>query len=587
MSTKATAKAHTFDNGNGNDDDDNDDSCPTCSSRRWTNNFDGNNRCLTCGFLRPRPSNDGLNDDEGEYVATVGRRTTKKPVKSVLQQHGHDGPDGGPSSRRKRRFFDGVERNRFHVLAHQLILRRQVWVLVREMGVMAELEEVVRSLWEERVQKLAETGVLDQSVTSAFASHQTPVTTDDETEAGSIGRWQSRRTASLELDVRIPKLVETIALCHLSTAYILRQPVFLGDFLRWIETRQIPFTNAFDELPETMRERMDNYGLSRTRRKEAISPDWLQLRTLKLVMGYQKVLGLEVPPLNFSQCLFRLVVETAMPIEVYAATKVIAQVLELKFEYPKWQNPNGIRALPDRLLAACFVVAVSVLYPFDGRTRTPKSSSEPAAAVVDWRRWVEERKTLQANLERKGRPLRHFEGLETTEADALLMDESQVDKYLDWFEETFVSTRATMKAVIDPTKDAFTRDILEFFPLTGSKSQNHSSTKSKADVNEAYMTAVKATQANLIINKPSQDINVLRPGEATWIYRDALPEGTARTFYSEVSELIGTSVKSLHNAVLNIEDRLENWSAKLQRERTKLSSGSSQKQTRKRRLLGQ
>jgi RNA polymerase I-specific transcription initiation factor RRN7 len=513
------------------------DRCPTCNSTRWVNNHDGNERCQVCGFLRPITlENDS---DEGEYVLSMGTRTVRKKEKREKAQ----------------KYFKGFERNRFHLLSHQVILRKQVWQMVNELDLPQELEELVRGLWEARVEKLAEGGKLDASVRAEFST-QDPDKSDTEAEEGQYGY------DPIPMD-SMPVIVDTIMFCYLG-CYILRQPIFLGDFLRWIQKGKFTYLNAYDALPEPMRERLDGLGMKRTVRRQALEEKRLGMRIYRGILGFEKDMGLVLPPLNVPLCLIRMIQELALPLEVYTATKVIARISGNEFLYPTTTAVNGVRRIPDRCLVGCLITAVLLLYPFDEKTRLPTRNNEAAVAVINWEKWATKREELEKANKDKDRPLTHNEGLEITEIDAIYMNETQTDRYLDWFEDTFVDMRSFM---FNQDKDAFTREMLQLFP-------QHPSTKAPTDHNEdttikdaSSEAALKDTQANLIINKPTSDTDVLRPGQATPQYRtfDSLPKGPARTFYKAAAELVGITVVDLVDMVKLTQDLAHVWAI---RERT-------------------
>jgi RNA polymerase I-specific transcription initiation factor RRN7 len=524
--------------------------CPNCNSVSFVNNQDGNERCQVCGFLRPiTQENDS---DEGEYVLSMGTRTVRKKEKRE----------------RAQKYFKGFERNRFHLLAHQVILRRQVWQLVHELGLPEELEEVVRGLWEAKVEKLAEGGKLDASVRAEFST-QDQEKSDTEAEESNYGHDPVPMGS-------MPIIVDTLMLCYLG-CYILRQPVFIGDFLRWIQRGKFLFLNAYDALPEPMRERLDGLGIKRTVRRQALEEKRLGMRIYRSILGFEKDMGLVLPALNVPLYLIRMIQDLALPLEVYTATKVIARITGNDFQYPTTTIRHGVRRTPDRCLVGCLVTAVLLLYPFDGKKRLPTSKNEPAVAVIDWERWAIKREELNQEMENKERPLTHNEGVKVTEIDAMYMDDSETDRYLDWFEDTFVDMRSFM---FNQDKDAFTREIFHLFPL-------HPSTKTTIDVDqtttEKSTTAqmmIKDTQANLLINSPVADTQALRPGEANPQYRsfDNLPIGPARVFYQAVAELVGITIAEVVDMGKLTQDLARLWATR-ERHARKAAQGKKVEQS--------
>jgi RNA polymerase I-specific transcription initiation factor RRN7 len=513
------------------------DQCPQCNSRRWTDNGDGNDRCLVCGYIRARLA-DTL-DDEEDFGA-VGKTTRKKREKI-----------NRPSSK----YFRGSEQKRFHLLAHQLILRKQLWWLIQEKKLPVELEELVRALWEQRINVLS--SQLDAGDAKATFSSGDMFTSGSDTETSGYG------VTPISLS-RMPKLQETLVLCYMGL-YILRQPIFVGDLISWVQNNELLYYQAFDTLPEDMRERMDPGGLMRTRRKSVIKPRIFQRTVYRLIRGYHKELGMELPALNFPLYLYRIIQDLALPLEVYPAVKKLAGLIGYAFEYPTSGTRSDMHLLPDRKLAALVVVAVKLMYPFDSVERIPSTNEEPAATVVDWDKWIHDRKKLQ-------RKFSYEEGMKVTEVDALYMENTQLDRYMEWFAENMLETRDFM---IGNNDDTFTQHILAMFPVD-SHGKSLPRSEETGDDKAVQLTLLKNTQSNLIVRKAIGETHsassktIIRPGSQYRRYRsnEEPPEGNIKSFLEATAELLGVEMESLLAVVFKAELSLEKW-AKNERARSR------------------
>ena len=94
----------------------------------------------------------------------------------------------------------------------------------------AELETVVKDLWELRIRLLKDKLKTTADADEVFSSQPQ---TDTEVEEGEnqMGekRWDLRSK-------QMPKILETLSICYNGDA-VLRLPIGLGDFHRWLQSR--------------------------------------------------------------------------------------------------------------------------------------------------------------------------------------------------------------------------------------------------------------------------------------------------------------------------------------------------------------
>jgi RNA polymerase I-specific transcription initiation factor RRN7 len=171
-----------------------------------------------------------------------------------VQQDEDDFNSQGRITRRKReekerveKVFRGREATQLFLQCYQLVLWKQVKWLIDVKGLPDELETVVRDLWSVRLRAVKSLGEEDAgaggSETVGFTSQSdwegTGTDTDGIESSGGVGR-RSRKKARQE---GLPRLVDTLALCYLGTL-LLRLPVTLGEFHRWVEQEDIIFVQA-------------------------------------------------------------------------------------------------------------------------------------------------------------------------------------------------------------------------------------------------------------------------------------------------------------------------------------------------------
>ena len=93
---------------------------------------------------------------------------------------------------------------------------------------------------------------------------------------------------------------------------------------------------------------------------------------------------------------------------------------------------------PEVLLMALVVVSAKLLYALDGVERTPRSARDPRCLRPDWAVWREAVEGSQRDREHGGRHLERGREYEVAPNDALTVEGSMLDDYMDWFESMWV-----------------------------------------------------------------------------------------------------------------------------------------------------
>ena len=138
----------------------------------------------------------------------------------------------------------GREARELYLQCYQLILWKQCFFLVSVKGFPKELETVVRDLWGLRLGVVhggqgAAGGGTDQFGSMGFSSMSEGEGTDS--DGRSMVSSRSRKS-DVERD-KLPKLVETLALCYLGTLLI-RLPTSMSEIYMWAAREEMIFTRA-------------------------------------------------------------------------------------------------------------------------------------------------------------------------------------------------------------------------------------------------------------------------------------------------------------------------------------------------------
>lgn len=177
------------------------------------------------------------------------------------------------------------------------------------------------------------------------------------------------------------------------------------------------------------------------------------------------------PPLNTTLMTFRYIKDLGLPrmssrttisfliltifdllVEIYHSVKRLSDLISLTFIWNglSTHNQKRVSAWPEARLMSLVIIATKLLYGLDGISRAPKSNTEPAAVGLRWEAW--DRFLRLGNTERRG--LLGDLGQETgkkelevdvKEADIFGMNETDLDKYMDWFEKTWADNSNTKR----------------------------------------------------------------------------------------------------------------------------------------------
>lgn len=476
------------------------------------------------------------NDDDDNFGQVKGRVARKqREAKEKATRH-----------------LSGNAARELYLECLQLVLRRQAWWLVHEQKLPAELETVVRDLWDLRIRNFAglrraagetdaesgaESGV--DSGTELFSSQagseSDASTATTRTTASRARSW----TSESGQDWNLPGLFHCLALCYLA-CLSLSLPVRVGHIYNWAKNGQLLFLGALDEVPGEMTLRLPgSYHRALTVKHTSFQGGELHQAVLELILEYHLNYDMVFPPLNTPLLLLHYLRELALPAEVYVHVRAMIRLLHAEFAFNMKKKRFKLLDHPDILLISSVVFATKLLYPFDGEERPPVSYRDPSSIQIDWNRWRE----LMRDESSEGLERRDINKLQPD--DAWTISDRKIDDYLDWYEETQIKTGTE------------TQELREMFPLAGRRRQNPRNELTEEQVDERLKTA----QSFVKSIKPVQGGWVKRAGEDHAVYRSAedMPE-IAQAFYRKAAELSGLSLGKLVKAVQALEVRVHRWS---------------------------
>lgn len=207
-------------------------------------------------------------------------------------------------------------------------------------------------------------------------------------------------------------------------------------------------------------------------------------------------------------------------------------------------------------MIAVVVVCTKLFFPFDNVKRYPTSAREPAAQVIDWKLWGQAQRQFD-NRETAGGRIGKGNEVLVNETDVFNMTLSQLDEYMDWYENSWLDSSKAPNQLAD------------MFPTgrTGMETHPQAGPQLEGDYDEAIASKLQSVMGQL---KPRRAISeedasnlesdVPRPGSSYQRYRreSDLPE-TAKTFYEAAAKVAGISLPMLVRAVFQTELKLERW----------------------------
>lgn len=196
--------------------------CPECRAKKWyiENGF---RYCQNGHRVQFWVEYDATEED----VLGLGQVTRRKR-------------DDTDEDKPKKRLSGAAARTLF-LECLQIMLRKQVAWMVREKNHPAELEAVVRDLWDLRLRGCPREEEEDIKRDVMFHSSQDDFSTPEENGAFT-GREESW-DPSLGPKWPTPSVVDTLVVCYFA-CLLLRFPTTLGDIRNWADAGQMPYRKA-------------------------------------------------------------------------------------------------------------------------------------------------------------------------------------------------------------------------------------------------------------------------------------------------------------------------------------------------------
>lgn len=529
-----------------------------CKSRLWRV-VDGQKVCRN-GHVKAGEYEIG--EDEDDFAASQGRRLTIPSQQTAASQ---------PSNPENEILY-GKDGNALFMQCFQLILRKQVEWLIKVQGLKPELAKVVKNLWALYISdtKFAKTqyGEGEESEDASDLATATTTTTtttaraadeeeSSEGEGEEVGGGEQKQVHVEKIVIEHVELVHSIILCYLGCV-LLRIPVYIYDFNRWVYRYEIPYMKSLMLVPYEMRKKLPMYYHSQLTPRGAPIADRLHEELQKLVFLFHDSHKLDFPAPSWDPLLFKVVHDLLLPPEVWvAARKLLAQGQVNQWWKPDLQRTRRIekRRMPELVCVCTVVVCVKLCFGLEDDSDYRGDIINPDSVAnlgLNWSVWADMLRKLWVEDESLS---------EADERDVLFWDEAKLDRYLTWFEENFIQQGAdhqraiSQKRLYDMFPVGIYNDQGELIRRTGTNGRRRESfsvAPKPGTVGEILTFVHASTQ-----QKTEEDISPAeeyQPGARYASYRtnDSMPV-LIDTLYQATARLAAVRVDTIRSIVHHIE----------------------------------
>lgn len=201
----------------------------------------GGERCEECG------SRHWYSEDALRYCRNGHRLEGYAPHEAGEDEYGTTGKVTRRKKEKRERAavkLEGAAGRELYLECLQIILRKQIWWLIKERGLPAELEEIVRAFWGLRVRDLPahdDEFQRDSSLGASETDVRDGELSDGPVETNRVWRPQPGKRLNL------PALIDTLALCYLG-CFTLRLPISTANFCHWAQRGDLEFLAAVCNL---------------------------------------------------------------------------------------------------------------------------------------------------------------------------------------------------------------------------------------------------------------------------------------------------------------------------------------------------
>ncbi|KAF5503267.1 Ubiquitin-60S ribosomal protein L40 [Colletotrichum fructicola] len=379
--------------------------CEHCGSRKWYLE-NGLRYCAKEGHQLEGYVEFDLGDEDFGQKGKVSRK--EKQIKE-----------------RVRRVLTGPPARDLYLECLQLILREQVMWLVDVKGHKAELETVVRDLWDLRIRGAASAVENDSASEAELSLFSSQIDLSQDEQPSNRTQGAQNWTPESGSEWPAPRLMDTLALCFLG-CMLLRMPTRTGDLARWARAGNIPYKHSYRKLPQEMRDRLPAYYSTVLKAAHLAKFDHGELHAavLSLALSFNSNYGIVFPPLNDVLMTLQYVRELGLPIETISVARRIPLIVNLPYEFPLGKSRLRLIHQPEILLVAVIVLTTIHCFPLE-ESKSPVQEGK-LFLIPDFK-WDEWRTSMAPALAPETVPTADYLGV--TASHITSMAQAELDEY--------------------------------------------------------------------------------------------------------------------------------------------------------------
>ncbi|KAF4807040.1 Ubiquitin-60S ribosomal protein L40 [Colletotrichum siamense] len=424
---------------------------------------------------------------------------------------------------RVRRVLTGPPARDLYLECLQLILREQVMWLVDVKGHKAELETVVRDLWDLRTRGAASAVENDSASEAELSLFSSQIDLSQDEQPSNRTQGAQNWTPESGSEWPAPRLMDTLALCFLG-CMLLRMPTRTGDLARWARAGNIPYKHSYRKLPQEMRDRLPAYYSTVLKSAHLAKFDHGELHAavLSLALSFNSNYGIVFPPLNDVLMTLQYVRELGLPIETISVARRIPLIVNLPYEFPLGKSRLRLIHQPEILLVAVIVLTTIHCFPLE-ESKSPVQEGK-LFLIPDFK-WDEWRASMAPALAPETVPTADYLGV--TASHITSMGQTELDEY---FTQLSMLTDAQSEDSV----------LARYFPVDELPPKQPPSEAPQDEIEERLRT-VQGRAVSFAVHETTEEEGLKKNRQYSYRSEDDLPPA-GRDFFRLAGRLSGLSV---------------------------------------------
>jgi RNA polymerase I-specific transcription initiation factor RRN7 len=294
-------------------------------------------------------------------------------------------------------------------------------------------------------------------------------------------------------------------------------------------------------IPFEMRKRLPQYYLSMLTPRVAPTADKLHEAVQQLVVLFKEKFNVIFPTPMWEPLLFKIVHDLLLPPEMYIAAQTLLTGLKLDWLELPSEKKIFKRNIPEIQLMCAVVLCTKLCFGLDKTARMSNVQGDCSSMILDWDLWSDMLRKLWIEDESFS---------EADEREVLYWDKSKIDRYLSWFQDSFIADPTDSNASISRKR------MLDQFPL---EPLNRSTDMSPQPQTVAEILRVVQSTTKRVQNEDDHDDDqdlkeVVEPGARYESYRNShVMPSMILTLYDTAARLCAVRIETIRAVVYRME----------------------------------